>query len=85
MAGKKGQGSTENGRDSPGQALGIKRYGGELVSAGSIIARQRGTKWHPGLNVGMAKDDTIYALIDGNVKFGKSRGRVTISILPVKT
>lgn len=85
MAGKKGQGSTENGRDSPGQALGIKRYGGELVTAGSIIARQRGTKWHPGLNVGMAKDDTIYALIDGNVKFGKSRGRVTISILPAKT
>jgi len=82
MAGKKGQGSTENGRDSPGQGLGIKRFGGELVTAGSILARQRGTKWHPGLNVGMAKDDTIFALIDGNVKFCKSRGRVTISILP---
>jgi large subunit ribosomal protein L27 len=82
MAGKKGQGSTENGRDSPGQGLGIKAFGGEQVTAGSILARQRGTKWHPGVNVAMAKDDSIFALVDGAVKFGRSRGRVTISVIP---
>lgn len=82
MASKKGQGSTQNGRDSAGQSLGIKAFGGELVTAGSIIAKQRGTKWHPGLNVRMAKDDSIFALVDGAVKFGRSRGRVTISVIP---
>ncbi len=82
MASKKGQGSTQNGRNSPGQRLGVKRFGGELVTAGSIIVRQRGTPWAPGTGVGVGKDDTIFALRDGIVKFGRSRGRTTVSIVP---
>ena len=69
MAHKKGQGSTKNGRDSNPQYLGIKAYGGEQVAAGSIIVRQRGTRFHPGFNVGIGKDDTIFALVDGKVEF----------------
>jgi large subunit ribosomal protein L27 len=81
MAHKKGLGSTKNGRDSQSQRLGVKRYGGERVSAGSILVRQRGTKIHPGLNVGRGKDDTLFAKIDGVVRyetFGKKRKRVSI-------
>ena len=69
MAHTKSQGSTRNGRDSNSQRLGVKTYGGQLVSAGSIIIRQRGTKFKPGLNVGIGKDDTLFAKIDGIVKF----------------
>ncbi len=69
MAHKKGQGSSRNGRDSNPQYLGVKRYGGQKVSAGSILVRQKGTKFHPGTNVGKGKDDTLFALIDGVVKF----------------
>ncbi|RCK73597.1 MAG: LSU ribosomal protein L27p [Ignavibacteriae bacterium] len=81
MAHKKGGGSSRNGRDSNAQRLGIKRFGGERVSAGSIIVRQRGTKFLPGENVGLGSDDTIFALTDGVVKFerhGKSRKMVSI-------
>jgi len=69
MAHKKGQGSSRNGRDSNPQYLGVKRYGGQLVSAGSILVRQKGTKFHPGNNVSKGKDDTLFALVDGIVKF----------------
>lgn len=69
MAHKKGVGSTKNGRDSKSKRLGVKKYGGELVKAGNIIMRQRGTKIHPGNNVGIGGDDTLFALIDGHVKF----------------
>ena len=69
MAQKKGGGSTRNGRDSEAKRLGVKAYGGQLISAGSIIVRQRGTKFHPGTNVGMGKDHTLYALAEGKVKF----------------
>lgn len=82
MAGHKGQGSSSNGRNSPGQRLGIKAFGGELVTAGSILARQRGTKWHPGHNVMQGKDDTLFATANGTVKFGIRHGRVTVSIIP---
>ncbi|MBI4530782.1 MAG: 50S ribosomal protein L27 [Candidatus Latescibacteria bacterium] len=81
MAHKKGVGSSRNGRDSQGQRLGVKRYGGEVVSAGSIIVRQRGTKIFPGLHVGRGRDDTLFALIDGVVTFermGKTRKRVSV-------
>lgn len=71
MAHKKGQGSTRNGRDSHSQRLGIKVGSGEIVTAGSILVRQRGTKWHPGKNVARAKDDTLFALVDGVVSFKK--------------
>ena len=81
MAGKKGQGSTSNGRNSPGQRLGMKCFGGELVSAGSIIARQRGSMWHPGRGVGQGKDFTIYATVEGKVKFSRSRGRTVVSVI----
>ncbi len=74
MAHKKGQGSSRNGRDSNPQYLGVKRFGGELVSAGSIIVRQRGTKFHPGANVKRGGDDTLFAIIDGKVKFETKRG-----------
>ncbi|MEN8192500.1 MAG: 50S ribosomal protein L27 [Bacteroidota bacterium] len=74
MAHKKGQGSSRNGRDSNPQYLGVKRYGGELVSAGSIIVRQRGTQVHPGNNVKRAGDDSLFALVDGYVKFERKRG-----------
>ena len=82
MAHKKGGGSSRNGRDSNSQRLGVKRFGGQLVTAGSILVRQRGTKFHPGPNVGIGKDDTLFALADGVVRFervGKSRQRVVIS------
>ena len=69
MAHKKAGGSSRNGRDSAGRRLGIKKFGGQLVIPGNIIVRQRGTKFHPGINVGMGKDHTLFALIDGNVKF----------------
>jgi large subunit ribosomal protein L27 len=81
MAHKKGAGSTKNGRDSNAQRLGVKRFGGELVNAGEIIVRQRGTKFHPGDNVGRGGDDTLFALKSGRVKFhmtGKSRQAVSI-------
>jgi large subunit ribosomal protein L27 len=82
MAHKTGQGSTRNGRDSAGQRLGIKESDGSLVSAGSIIVRQRGTKIHPGDNVGIGTDDTLYAKIDGYVKFQrKDKTRKKVSIL----
>ena len=81
MAHKKGGGSSRNGRDSNAQRLGVKRYDGEAVHAGTIIVRQRGTRVRPGLNVGLAKDDTIYSLIDGAVKFepfSKSQKQVSV-------
>jgi large subunit ribosomal protein L27 len=81
FAHKKGVGSSRNGRDSAAQRLGVKRFDGQLVTAGSIIVRQRGTKIHPGNNVGIGKDDTLFALIDGYVKFeqkDKTRKRVSI-------
>ena len=71
MAHKKAGGSSRNGRDSESKRLGVKRYGGELVAAGNIIVRQRGTEYHPGENVGMGKDHTLFALVDGSVKFVK--------------
>ncbi len=81
MAHKKGQGSTQNNRDSAGRRLGVKKFGGEFVRAGNIIMRQRGTKIHPGSNVGMGKDHTIYALTDGFVRFerkDKTRKKVSV-------
>lgn len=84
MAHKKGVGSSRNGRDSNPQMLGVKRYGGEVVTAGNIIIRQRGTKVHPGRNVGIGKDDTLFALIDGVVTFErKDRTRQQVSVYPV--
>lgn len=86
MAHKKGLGSTKNGRDSNSQRLGVKRFGGELVSAGSIIVRQRGTKFLPGLNTGLGKDDTIFATVTGHVKFtNQTRLKKKISVLPAET
>ena len=82
MAHKKGVGSSRNGRDSHGQRLGVKRFAGEAVLAGTIIVRQRGTKIHPGQNVGIGKDDTLFALVDGVVKFepkGKDKKVVSVS------
>ena len=81
MAHKKGQGSTRNGRDSNAQRLGIKATGGQFVTAGSIIVRQRGTKWIPAKNVGRGRDDTLFALIDGIVSYRKSN-RTHVSVLP---
>ncbi len=81
MAHKKGQGSTKNGRDSESKRLGVKKYGGELVRAGNIIVRQRGTKFHPGENVGRGGDDTLFAMADGVVNFRtRSGGRKYVSI-----
>ena len=83
MAHKKGQGSTQNNRDSAGRRLGVKKYGGEAVIAGNIIVRQRGTKVHPGKNVGMGKDHTIFALVEGTVVFErKDKKRQQVSIIP---
>ncbi len=83
MAHKKGQGSSRNGRDSPGQHRGIKVYGSEKVIAGNILVRQVGTLVHPGQNVGMGKDFTLFALIDGTVKYSRARGdRRVVSVLP---
>ena len=74
MAHKKAGGSSRNGRDSAGRRLGVKKFGGESVIPGNIIVRQRGTKFHPGENVGMGKDHTLFALVDGRVKFAEKRG-----------
>lgn len=83
MAHKKAGGSSRNGRDSAGRRLGVKRYGGEIVLAGSIILRQRGTKYHPGSNVGMGKDHTIFATTGGKVSFHRgSEGRTKVSVEP---
>jgi large subunit ribosomal protein L27 len=83
MAHKKAGGSSRNGRDSRGRRLGVKKFGGEAVVAGNIIVRQRGTKFHPGTQVGMGRDHTIFAVIDGAVKFHKGiGGRTFISVLP---
>ncbi|HTP29219.1 MAG TPA: 50S ribosomal protein L27 [Anaeromyxobacteraceae bacterium] len=83
MAHKKGQGSSRNGRDSPGQRRGVKIYGSETVQAGHILVRQLGTEFHPGENVGMGRDYTLFALIDGVVKYTRRRGdRRVISVLP---
>lgn len=81
MAHKKGLGSSSNGRDSNPQYLGIKRYGGESVNAGEILVRQRGSKYHPGTNVGMGKDDTLFALVAGSVEFGRRRGRKVVNVI----
>ena len=84
MAHKKAGGSSRNGRDSAGQRLGVKLFGGEQCLAGNIIARQRGTKWHPGDNVGLGKDHTLFALVDGQVQFcTKAKGRVFVSVVPM--
>jgi large subunit ribosomal protein L27 len=85
MAQKKGGGSTRNGRDSNPKMLGVKAFGGQTVSAGSIIVRQRGTRVHPGVNVGIGKDHTLFALVDGMVKFGVKgvRSNSTVSIVPL--
>lgn len=84
MAHKKGTGSTRNGRDSNAQRLGVKRYGGESVKAGNILVRQRGTKLHPGVNVGRGSDDTLYALVDGVVTFERrGKDRKKVSVYPV--
>ncbi len=83
MAHKKGQGSSRNGRDSAAQRLGIKKFGGEAVIAGNILARQCGTKWHPGRNVGMGKDYTLFALIDGKVLFDRDGRRINIVPLEI--
>jgi large subunit ribosomal protein L27 len=83
MAHKKAGGSSRNGRDSKGRRLGVKKYGGEAVVAGNIIIRQRGTKFHPGNGVGLGKDHTIFATVDGQVQFKQGvRGRTFVSVLP---
>ncbi len=83
MAHKKGQGSTQNNRDSAGRRLGVKKFGGESVIAGNIIIRQRGTKVHPGTGVGMGKDHTLFALVEGVVKFGnRTRTQKNVSVVP---
>lgn len=82
MAHKKGASSTRNGRDSNAQRLGVKRFGGQNVSAGEILIRQRGTKFHPGTNVGRGGDDTLFALAEGSVEFGSRRGRKVVNIVP---
>lgn len=84
MAHKKAGGSSRNGRDTAGRRLGVKAFGGEAVIAGNIICRQRGTKWHPGRNVGMGTDHTLFALIDGRVQFNtKAKGRTFVSVVPM--
>ncbi|MDA9009196.1 50S ribosomal protein L27 [Alphaproteobacteria bacterium] len=83
MAHKKAGGSSRNGRDSAGRRLGVKKFGGEVVVPGNILCRQRGTKFHPGKNVGMGKDHTIFSVVDGNVKFHKGiKNRTYISVVP---
>lgn len=82
FAHKKGGGSTKNGRDSNAQRLGVKRSDGQFVLAGNILVRQRGTKFHPGENVGLGGDDTLFALIDGNVKFEVKKNRKQVSVYP---
>ncbi len=84
MAHKKAGGSSRNGRDSAGRRLGVKKYGGETVIPGNIIIRQRGTKWHPGTNVGIGKDHTIFAVTEGNVHFTKGRNKRTyVNVMPL--
>ena len=86
MAHKKAGGSSRNGRDTAGRRLGVKKFGGEAVIPGNIIIRQRGTQWHPGANVGIGVDHTIFALTQGNVSFAtKSNGRVYVSVVPMAT
>lgn len=85
MAHKKGQGSSRNGRDSNAQRLGVKMFDGQFASAGSILIRQRGTHFHPGLNVGRGSDDTLFAKMDGVVRFHTRRGRKLASIVPVES
>ncbi len=84
MAHKKAGGSSRNGRDSESKRLGVKKFGGETVIAGNIIVRQRGTQWHPGENVGMGRDHTLFALVDGRINYQtKSKDRVFVSVLPI--
>lgn len=84
MAHKKAGGSSRNGRDSAGKRLGVKRFGGETVLAGNILVRQRGTKWRPGAGVGLGKDHTIFAVVDGTVSFAtKAEGRTYVSVVPM--
>lgn len=85
MATKKGASSTRNGRDSNAQRLGVKRFGGQQVNAGEILVRQRGTKFHPGANVGRGKDDTLFALVAGSVQFGTRRGRKNVNVVETAT
>ena len=86
MAHKKGQGSVKNGRDSVSKRLGVKKFGSETVVAGNIIVRQRGTKWHPGNNVGIGRDHTLFAKIDGRISYNtKAKGRTFVSVLPMTT
>jgi len=83
MAHKKGVGSSRNGRDSNAQRLGVKRFGGEMVSAGSILVRQRGTRFSPGTNVGIGGDDTLFAKVDGSVQYKKfSKAKKVVSVIP---
>jgi large subunit ribosomal protein L27 len=82
MAHKKGASSSRNGRDSTAKRLGVKRFGGQLVNAGEILVRQRGTKFHPGDLVGRGDDDTLFALAEGSVQFGIRRGRKVVSVVP---
>ena len=84
MATKKAGGSSRNGRDSAGRGLGVKKYGGQFVNPGNIIVRQRGTSVHPGLNVGVGKDYTLFALKDGIVKFEKRRNKKIVSVYPIQ-
>ncbi|HEY5876566.1 MAG TPA: 50S ribosomal protein L27 [Ilumatobacteraceae bacterium] len=83
MSKTKGGGSTRNGRDSNAQRLGVKVFDGTAIHAGTIIVRQRGTKFHPGENVGRGGDDTLFALVNGSVKFGQRRGRKVVDVLPL--
>jgi large subunit ribosomal protein L27 len=83
MAHKKGLGSTRNGRESESKRLGVKRFGGEVVRAGNILVRQRGTKFWPGRNVGIGRDHTLFALIDGVVSFRERKGRKYVEVLPI--
>lgn len=85
MAHKKAGGSSRNGRDTAGRRLGVKKFGGEAVIAGNIIVRQRGTKWHPGTGVGLGKDHTIYALVDGDVTYAtRAKGKTFVSVKPAE-
>ena len=84
MAHKKGASSSRNGRDSTAKRLGVKRFGGQVVNAGEILVRQRGTKFHPGANVGRGSDDTLFALAPGAVQFGEKRGRKVVNVVPAE-
>ena len=84
MSKTKGGGSTRNGRDSNAQRLGVKVFGGSAIHAGGIILRQRGTKFHPGKNVGIGGDDTLFSLVEGQVKFGERKGRKVVDVVPVE-